>query len=78
MSVILLLSIVLRLIACGWTARATARVRDWRLGLMAVMLALMAARQIWTMALTIDRADWVPHFTGQWQELPGLAVSVMA
>ncbi|MHC5021969.1 MAG: hybrid sensor histidine kinase/response regulator [Planctomycetota bacterium] len=78
MSVILLLSIAMRLVACGWTARATARVRDWRLGLMAVMLAFMAARQIWTMALTFDQADWAPRFTGQWQELPGLAVSVMA
>ncbi len=76
MSLILIFSILIRLVALGWSMAMLRRLRDWRMGFLTVMLALMALRQILT--LLSEREFWAISITGHVTELPGLAVSVMA
>jgi PAS domain S-box-containing protein len=76
MSVMLLLSICLRLLAMGWSAVLLHRLRDWRMGFMTAMLALMAWRQLLTLS-ALPPAEH-PASPGPVSELPGLAVSLMA
>jgi len=76
LSLILLTSILIRLIALGWSVRLLAHLRDWRMGFLSAMLALMALRQ----TLTLVESTISPKLsvTAQATELPGLAVSVLA
>ncbi len=76
MSVILLLSILFRLIAFFLALLVWRRLRDWRIGFLALMLLLMAVRQSWT--LSVRTQDWHSFQWWAWEELPGLAVSVIA
>lgn len=75
-NVILLLSILIRLAAMVWTIVIWCRLRDWRIGFPILMLALMASRQILTLAKLSEGRSVLTM--GQPSELPGLAVSVMA
>lgn len=76
MSLILLVSIAIRIVAFGWAVALLRRTRDWRMGFLALMLALMGLRQVLTLITTRTSTEIVvgPGTT----ELPGLVVSVMA
>ncbi len=76
MSLILLVSIVIRVAALGWALLAWRRLRDWRIGFLSLMLLLMAVRQSWT--LKRHTQSWYPPTWGGLDELPGLLVSVLA
>lgn len=76
MSLILLLSILIRIIALGWSILVVRRQRDWRIGFLGAMLALMATRQILTL---ITRShSFRLEMTAESTEIPGLVVSIMA
>lgn len=76
MSLILLTSILVRIFALGWSIRLLAHLRDWRMGFLSAMLALMALRQ--TLTLIGSSTSLNVSVTAQASELPGLAVSVLA
>lgn len=76
MSLILVLSIVIRLLAMGWSVVLLRRVQDWRMGFLTVMLGLMALRQ--TLTLLTTSQPLAPSVAGLMSELPGLGVSVLA
>ena len=76
MSLILLVSIIIRLGAMGWSIVLLRQLHDWRMGFLTVMLALMAMRQ--SLTLLGGRESWAISLTDQASELPGLAVSLMA
>ena len=76
MSLILIVSIAIRIAAMGWSIVLLRRIRDWRMAFLTAMLALMATRQILT--LLNERESWAISVTGQATELPGLMVSIMA
>ena len=76
MSLTLLVSIVIRVIALGWSIRLLAHLRDWRMAFLSAMLALMALRQ--TLTLIGSTASLKISVTAQLIELPGLAVSILA
>lgn len=69
MSLLLFVSVLLRLVGVGYSVVLLYRSRDRRFGFLTVMLVLMASRQIWT-AQTVGGAGI--------EELPGLVVSVLA
>ncbi len=75
MSAILVVSIVLRLTSAGLALYLLARIRDWRIALVAVTVGLMAVRQI--MTLSGQPLDLPLTFDASWDELPGLAISVL-
>lgn len=68
MNLVLIASILIRLLAMGWAINLWRRLKDWRIGFLTAMLALMALRQI----LTLQEDETDPA-----TELPGLIVSVM-
>ena len=76
MSSVLVLSIVIRLLALGWALALLRRLRDWRLGFLAAMLALMALRQ--TLTLLARQGYGAFSIGGPVSELPGFFVSLMA
>lgn len=76
MSVGLLVSILIRLIAFFWSLLLLHRYRDWRMGFLSVMLALMALRQILTMQSRFTGVELT--FSSIGTEWPGLIVSLMA
>ncbi|MEK6249912.1 MAG: PAS domain S-box protein, partial [Planctomycetales bacterium] len=75
MSLILIISILIRLVALALSVALLRRIRDWRMGVLAVMLGLMALRQILTLWKTHE--SWSVMVTGQATELPGLIVSIL-
>jgi two-component system cell cycle sensor histidine kinase/response regulator CckA len=76
LSLILLVSIAIRVTALGWSIRLLAHLRDWRMGFLSAMLALMALRQ--TLTLIDSTTSLKISLTAQPNELPGLAVSILA
>ncbi|MBJ42210.1 MAG: hypothetical protein CMJ80_02760 [Planctomycetaceae bacterium] len=74
MSVILVISIGLRIFALGWSLVLMRRLREWRMAFLTVMLAFMAVRQMLTL---VNHNPTIEGFGGL-TELPGLFVSVMA
>jgi len=76
MSLILIVSIIIRLTAMGFSIVLLRRSRDWRMGFLTVMLGLMALRQLFP--LLMEKESWTVSLTAQITELPGLIVSVMA
>ena len=76
MSIGLVTSIIIRLLALTWSLALWRRIRDWRMAFLSVMLALMALRQILT--LESKFTSFTPSFSGLATEWPGLIVSVMA
>ncbi|RMG52617.1 MAG: PAS domain S-box protein [Acidobacteria bacterium] len=75
-SVILVISISIRLVALVWSLVLWRRVRDWRMGFLSFMLGLMALRQIltwWGMS-----SPWESWRLRPVTEIPGLAVSILA
>ncbi len=77
MDLLLVLSIVIRLWALGWSVIFLRRLRDWRIGVLAAMFALMATRQILAVA-TKSHDCWFCLSSHHLTELPGLVVSVVA
>ncbi len=75
MSLILLVSVLIRLLALGWSLHLWRKIRDWRIGILGAMVALMALRQ--TLTLSRKGLAWPPDPTTNIDELPGLAVSVL-
>jgi diguanylate cyclase (GGDEF)-like protein/PAS domain S-box-containing protein len=76
MSLILIVSILIRVIAVFWSVILWRQLRDWRMAFLMVMLVLMAARQIFT--LTNDFQGWFINVSTHLDELPGLIVSILA
>ncbi len=76
MSLILIVSIIIRLTAMVWSVILLRRVKDWRMGFLTAMLGLMALRQ--TLTLLAEKESWDIIVTGHATELPGLAVSIIA
>jgi two-component system cell cycle sensor histidine kinase PleC len=76
MSAILTISVAIRLLALVWSLLLLRRLRDWRIGFLAAMIALMALRQIST--LLKEPVTWPMSFTAHLDEIPGLVVSVLA
>ena len=75
MSAILLLSIVIRIAAVLTSLEAMRRLKDWRIGLLALIAGLMALRQMLT--LFSKPVEFSLEFAETYDELPGLAVSVL-
>ncbi|MFT5134059.1 MAG: diguanylate cyclase (GGDEF)-like protein/PAS domain S-box-containing protein, partial [Gammaproteobacteria bacterium] len=75
MSAILLMSILIRLLAMGWSIVLVKQNKDWRMAFLTAMLGFMALRQILTLWDVFD--TWSLSFTMHITELPGLIVSVM-
>lgn len=79
MSVVLITSIVIRLIALGWSFVLLLRHRHWHILFLTVMFGLMATRQTLTGISTAQATgDWSITKDGHLTELPGLVVSIMA
>ena len=76
MSLILCLSIAIRALALLLALWVWRRLNDWRIGFLALMLLLMGVRQLWT--LVENTQDWRGFIWDGWEELPGLAVSILA
>jgi HD-GYP domain-containing protein (c-di-GMP phosphodiesterase class II) len=72
--VVVLVSIGLRIAGLVWSLVLLRRFRDWRLGLLSAVLALMALRQALTLAT--EREHWTAFPPGALTELPSLLVSV--
>ena len=76
MSLIITISILIRLVAMAWSIVLLRQIKDWRMGFLSIMLGLMALRQI--LAFWNTRESWSFVVTGQVSEFPGLIVSLMA
>ncbi len=76
MSAILLISIAIRILALGYSLFLLRRIGEWRLGFLAIMLALMASRQL--LAVYKGFESWEISLTTDLSEIPGLLVSGMA
>jgi diguanylate cyclase (GGDEF)-like protein/PAS domain S-box-containing protein len=76
MSLILIVSILIRLLAMGWSIVLFRQIKDWRMGFLTAMLGFMAMRQILT--LWQNNESWNLLIIGHLTELPGLLVSIMA
>jgi PAS domain S-box-containing protein len=76
MSTVLVTSILIRFIALLYAIKVSRQIRDWRLGFLAVMLAMMLSRQGLTLWSSLNTAS-TPIFQFS-SELPGLVVSIMA
>ena len=75
-SLILIVSIIIRLLALGVAVVLWRRLRDWRVGFLAVMVGLMALRQT---LMLLKEPLAVPIFLdveAHLEELPGLVVSI--
>ena len=76
---ILLLSLLLRLIAFVWSIVLMRKLREWRMGFLTAMIALMALRQGLTLVRRVQEDAWsLSPADVSLDELPGLAVSVLA
>jgi len=76
MSLILISSIAIRVLAISWSVALLWRLRDWRIAFLTAMIVLMATRQILTLLKTPDPFP-ISH-TANIDELPGLVVSILA
>jgi len=75
MSIVLLSSIIIRIAAVLFSLEAVRRLKDWRIGLFALMAGLMALRQ--TLTLLSGPVEFSLKLPNNYNELPGLIVSVL-
>ncbi|MCP5058853.1 MAG: PAS domain S-box protein [bacterium] len=75
MGLVLVLSIVIRVLALGWSLLLLRRTRDWRMGFLALMIALMTTRQGLSLTSLVPSGSF--WLEGGGMELPGLAMSGM-
>jgi PAS domain S-box-containing protein len=75
-SLSLLVSILIRLLAFICSLALLNRTRDWRMGFLSIMLALMTLRQILTLVAKYESASLT--YSSLNTEWPGLIVSAMA
>ena len=78
MSLVLVLSVAIRLAALAAALVIWLRLRDRWFVFLGVAVALMALRQILTVMAQEQQPSWTGFATGNPEELPGLAVSLMA
>ena len=79
MSLILIVSILLRVLAVGWSVARLRPMREWRMGLFTLMLFMMALRQLATLIIAVsENGDWALEMGGHLSELPGLVASMIA
>jgi len=71
--IVLLASIVIRLLAFGWSVVLVRRFRDWRLVLLSVVLALMVLRHILNSRWV--RTEW-PNIADVASAIPAILVSI--
>lgn len=76
MSLMLIVSILIRLTAMCWSIVLLRQIRDWRMGFLSIMLGFMLMRQVFTLLDTHE--SWSILITWQVTEFPGLIVSIMA
>ena len=76
MSLLLIVSILVRIAALGWAICVWQRLRDWRMGFLTGMLALMVIRQSLTLWKGSD--SFSVNLTANLDEIPALVVSVLA
>ena len=76
MSLILLVSIFIRILAVCWSLFLLWRLRNWHMGFFSLMLAMMAAHQILTL-MTINMDQPVSLINSPY-EIPGFVVSLLA
>ena len=76
MSLLLIVSLMVRVAALTWSAVAWSRLRDWRMGLLTGMLALMVTRQALT--LWVGFESFSIDATANLDEFPALLVSILA
>lgn len=76
MSLTIIFSILIRLIATGWSIVLLKQTKDWRMAFLSIMFAFMALRQIMTVWSSHESLDHLIPM--QIAELPGLIVSIMA
>ena len=76
MNVILLISIAIRIVAVIWSVVIMRQLRDWRMAFLAVVMALMTTRQMFTLAK--DFHGWYLTVIGHYEELFGLLVSILS
>lgn len=76
MTLLLIISILLRVAATVWSVVLLRRLRDWRMGFLTLMLGFMTYRQ--TATLWEQPQWWPPTRAGIEVEWSGLAVSVLA
>ncbi len=76
MSLLLIISILVRIAALGWAISIWHRLRDWRMGLLTGMLALMVVRQ--SLTLWSGFETFSIDATANLDELPALLVSILA
>ena len=76
MNLIIVISILIRIIAIVWSIFLLHKLRDWRMGFLTIMLALMALRQIFTAYHGFD--GWYLTIADHVDELPGLVVSLLS
>lgn len=77
LSLVLVSSIAIRVVAMVWSVVLWRAVRDWRMGFLTLMLVLMATRQLLTLVRRQGGLE-ASLTQGFPVELPGLVVSVMA
>ena len=79
MSVILIVSVLIRVLATIWSLLVMLRLRDRRILFLTAMLILMATRQALTLAAEISSGSPMSFdFAARPEELPGLMVTLMA
>ncbi|MFP6582832.1 MAG: ATP-binding protein [Candidatus Hydrogenedentota bacterium] len=76
MSLVLLISVFVRLTAVAYSVRLQRQFRDWRIGFLTIMLVLMTFRQCLTLYVQFD--GWTIRSEPALSEIPGLLVSFMA
>lgn len=75
MTLVLLISLVIRAIALLLSIRLFLRMRDWRVVFLILMVSFMMLRQVLTMSLS--ELDWDITGAGAIAEIPGAVVSVL-
>jgi len=79
MSIILIISILVRVAALAWSILLMRRLRDGRVGFLSLMLLIMTARQVATlMSAPGPEGAWRLEWGAPVFEIPALAVSLMA
>ncbi len=76
MTLLLIISILIRVVATAWSVVLLRRLRDWRMGFLTLMLAFMTYRQCAT--LQAQPRWWPPTSDGIAAEWSALVVSVFA
>lgn len=79
MSLIIVISLVIRTAAAAWSVVLWRRMRDWRMGFLTFMILFMVARQTWTLIAAVrEEGTWSISLGGHLHELPGVGTSIVS